>query len=162
LDLIAEFVTLARDRGALALVEGIVMEGTHESVSAEDFLRATAAVARGADVYEAQMPTHMGADDVSITALASEMSAVIPCPWVVLSNGVPAARFPSALTAACRGGASGFLAGRAVWGPAAADEVAALDGPCRSALHELRLVAALEARPWWKAVPGDARPGVAR
>jgi sulfofructosephosphate aldolase len=36
-------------------------------------------------------------------------------PWVVLSQGVPQDEFPAAVEAACRGGASGFLAGRALW-----------------------------------------------
>jgi sulfofructosephosphate aldolase len=34
---------------------------------------------------------------------------------VVLSNGTPRDRFDDAVIAACRGGASGFLAGRALW-----------------------------------------------
>jgi sulfofructosephosphate aldolase len=36
-------------------------------------------------------------------------------PWVVLSQGVPPDEFPLAVEHACRGGASGFLAGRALW-----------------------------------------------
>ena len=40
---------------------------------------------------------------------------MLPCPWVVLSQGVDPARYPRAVEAACRGGASGMLAGRAVW-----------------------------------------------
>ena len=36
-------------------------------------------------------------------------------PWVVLSQGVAADDFPAAVEASCKGGASGFLAGRALW-----------------------------------------------
>jgi sulfofructosephosphate aldolase len=36
-------------------------------------------------------------------------------PWVVLSQGVPQDEFPAAVETACRGGARGFLAGRALW-----------------------------------------------
>jgi sulfofructosephosphate aldolase len=43
------------------------------------------------------------------------VTAALPCPWVVLSQGVDAQRFPAAVEAACRGGAAGFLAGRAIW-----------------------------------------------
>ena len=71
-------------------------------------------------------------------------------PWVVLSQGVDRPAFLPAVEAACRAGASGFLAGRALW----SDVVAADDVP--SALRELsvpRLEALIEvvdreARPW--------------
>lgn len=34
---------------------------------------------------------------------------------MILSSGVDAARFPEAVRIACNAGASGFLAGRAIW-----------------------------------------------
>ena len=48
-------------------------------------------------------------------ALCREITDVLPVPWVVLSQGVPPDEFPLAVEDACRGGASGFLAGRALW-----------------------------------------------
>jgi sulfofructosephosphate aldolase len=39
----------------------------------------------------------------------------LDCPWVVLSSGVEHNDFPAAVEAACRAGASGILAGRALW-----------------------------------------------
>ncbi len=40
----------------------------------------------------------------------------------MLSNGVELSSFPEAVTEARRGGASGFLAGRAIWADAVAED----------------------------------------
>ena len=45
----------------------------------------------------------------------AQITDAVSSPWVVLSSGVPADVFPQAVELACREGASGFLAGRAVW-----------------------------------------------
>ncbi|MBA3852506.1 MAG: hypothetical protein H0X59_09110, partial [Chloroflexi bacterium] len=77
-------------------------------------------------------------------------------PWVVLSAGVPLERFEAAVEAACRGGASGFLAGRAIWSDAIALDglEARLETVSAPRLARLgQLVDAL-ARPWWKATGG--------
>jgi sulfofructosephosphate aldolase len=60
---------------------------------------------------------------VGITAVAARVTAVLDCPWVVLSSGVTADDFPAAVQACEAGGADGFLAGRAIW----ADAVSADD-----------------------------------
>lgn len=83
------------------------------------------------------------------------LGTCIAGPWVVESHGVSAGSFPDAVTAACRAGASGFLAGQALW----ADVVGRAD--LRLALHEvsvprLRRLAQIvdeHARPWAVAVP---------
>jgi sulfofructosephosphate aldolase len=43
------------------------------------------------------------------------MTAIVSGAWVVLSTGVEPAMFPAALTEGIVAGASGFLAGRAIW-----------------------------------------------
>ena len=48
------------------------------------------------------------------TACAA-MTHAVPTPWVVLSSGVDPDDFPRAVEIAVGAGASGFLAGRAVW-----------------------------------------------
>ena len=48
-------------------------------------------------------------------ARAARSTRSLPVPWVVLSQGVDAGRLPARGRGACRGGASGMLAGRAVW-----------------------------------------------
>lgn len=69
----------------------------------------------GADIYKSEVPTHGHGTDAELTDGCKELTDLINGPWVVLSSGVPADRFPDAVRLACRAGASGFLAGRAVW-----------------------------------------------
>jgi len=146
--LVRSFVELAHAAGLTAVVEGIVRGP--EGVSADAFLRATTAMAAGADLYKAQAPIFAGTHDAGITSLASDISAAIACPWVVLSTGVAEERFPDAVGAACRGGASGFLAGRGIWGSALGteDPGVALRGPALARLGALSAIVAAEARPW--------------
>lgn len=101
-------------------------------------------------LYKAQVPIGGAGDPAEQLAASEALGAAIEGPWVVLSQGVPRDRFLPAVEAACRGGASGFLAGRALW----SDVVGVDDVP--SALRRLavprleRLVEVVdrEARPW--------------
>jgi sulfofructosephosphate aldolase len=81
---------------------------------------------------------------------------VLPVPWVVLSQGVDPADFPGAVEASCKGGASGTLAGRAVWTPAVPDDdpTAALRTYSVPRLHELAAIVDADGRPWRE--KGDA------
>ncbi|MBK0419403.1 aldolase [Leucobacter sp. CSA1] len=69
----------------------------------------------GADVYKAEVPFKGRATDSEISEASRALTDSIDGPWVVLSSGVDAERFPEAVRIACTAGASGFLAGRAVW-----------------------------------------------
>jgi sulfofructosephosphate aldolase len=127
---VSAFVAGCRRRGRAALVEGIVRDAADGSPSDPDEHAALALEAAvelatlGADLYKAEVPTLGRADDAAITRHAEQLTAALPCPWVVLSNGTSPARFGDAMLAACRGGASGFLAGRAIWSDAfASDDV---------------------------------------
>jgi sulfofructosephosphate aldolase len=78
----------------------------------------------------------------------------------VLSSGVLAERFPASVQAACQGGASGFLAGRAVW----ADTVGLGDYRSRIRAQSLPRMAALvdivnEYALPWRTRPSDRRTG---
>jgi sulfofructosephosphate aldolase len=124
------FVDGCRRHGRPAIVEGIVRapDGRPLAPDAHVDLVIEAAVelaGYGADLYKAEVPTLGAADDETITAAAQRLTSAIPCPWVVLSNGTSADRYRGAMLAACRGGAAGFLAGRAIWTASlAADDVA--------------------------------------
>lgn len=64
----------------------------------------------------AQLPDPQGPDSAEAQALFDAMgSACAGVPWVLLSAGGSMRQFEHALVYACRAGASGFLAGRAVW-----------------------------------------------
>jgi sulfofructosephosphate aldolase len=118
------FVAGCRRREKAALIEGIVRDPDDASPADADdhaalVLEAAVELAGlGADLYKAEVPTLGRADDAAIERHAARLTEALPCPWVVLSNGTAAERFPGATVAACRGGASGFLAGRAIWSDA--------------------------------------------
>lgn len=129
------FVRLAADAGLASVVEGVVRP-TGDGAG-WDRERAIVDAARrlggsGPELYKAEVPFHGDADASAIADVASAITAALPCPWVVLSQGVDPARFPTSVEAACRGGASGFLAGRAIW----TDAIRAA-GDTRGALREI-------------------------
>lgn len=117
---VTAFVDACRRRGRPAILEGIVRleggatldPGGHASLVREAAVELTSF---GPDLYKAEVPTLGAADDEAIESASAELTAAIRCPWVVLSNGTSPERFDAATVAACRGGASGFLAGRAIW-----------------------------------------------
>jgi sulfofructosephosphate aldolase len=69
----------------------------------------------GFDLYKGEVPLHGKADAVQLREACRPIDDVVASPWVVLSSGVDADDFPAAVSAAVLAGASGFLAGRAVW-----------------------------------------------
>ena len=73
-------------------------------------------------------------------------------PWVLLSAGVDFEQFKPQVQVACACGASGFLAGRAIWKEAAAMSTAEratfLQDVARDRLRQLLVIAAADARPW--------------
>lgn len=153
LALVASFIELAHQHSLIAVVEGILRAGETEPASSAALVEAAARLSMGADIYKAQVPIHRGDQAGEVEALSRDLSAAIECPWVVLSAGVPADRFAEFVAASCRGGASGFLAGRAVWGASIRDRDQG--GHLRThALPRLRELAAIvdaEARPWREA-----------
>ena len=108
----------------------------------------------GADVLKLEFPLDIKfnqerAEWHEACAAVSEASAA---PWVLLSAGVDFEQFKPQAQVACERGASGFLAGRAIWKEAAAMSGAAradfLEDTARHRLRELLDIAASEARPW--------------
>ena len=106
------FVELAERQGLLSVLEPVVRHEDREWAIVE------AARELGAvrpSLYKCQVPFEGKGDPDEITRRAREIDAALPVPWVVLSQGVAADDFPAAVEASCKGGASGFLAGRALW-----------------------------------------------
>jgi sulfofructosephosphate aldolase len=153
--LVREFIELAHGMDLLALVECIVQRNPDGSLpSADEYLGAARELSRGADIYKAQVPIHSGEDDASIEQLARAVTATIACPWVVLSTGITPDDFPRTVTASCRGGASGFLAGRAIWGPSihAGDTDDHLEEVAVAQLAQLARIVDANGRPWNEAL----------
>jgi sulfofructosephosphate aldolase len=110
LELARRFVELARSHAVLSVLEGIVRAEDRETAIVEA-ARELSSV--GPSLYKVEVPFRGRGGDVE--AACRELDAAVPVPWVVLSNGVELQDFPAAVEAACRAGASGFLAGRAIW-----------------------------------------------
>lgn len=73
--------------------------------------------ALGIDLYKAEFPIVPGPDMDEDEALryCQELTKASEVPWVVLSAGVDFNIFTRVVEVACKGGASGFIAGRAIW-----------------------------------------------
>jgi tagatose-1,6-bisphosphate aldolase len=71
----------------------------------------------GVDVLKAEFPLDIQTqqDEKVWEAACRELSEAIAIPWVLLSAGVDFDTFTRQVRAACKGGASGYLAGRAIW-----------------------------------------------
>jgi sulfofructosephosphate aldolase len=146
-DTARRFVALAREHGLLSVLEPVVRAERREEAIVE---AARELGASGCDLYKCEVPTHgEGADD-EITEWSRRIDEAVPCPWVVLSQGVAPARYPGAVAAACRGGASGMLAGRAVWTATlpADDPTELLREHSVPRLQELAAIVDEHGRPW--------------
>ena len=154
-DVVLAFLERCRAHGRPAIVEGVVRRAPDVAAGTWDHPGAVLACAEelgglGPDLYKAEVPTLGAGTDDEITAHSEWLTGVLRCPWVVLSNGTPRDRFDDAVVAACRGGASGFLAGRALWTAALGEadpprHLAEVGAPRLRALGE-RVDAV--ARPW--------------
>jgi tagatose 1,6-diphosphate aldolase len=78
--------------------------------------------AYGVDIFKlesplpaAMLPSPDAPAAAAVQNLFDELGQAAGRPWVMLSAGATAEAFERALTFACRAGASGFLAGRAIW-----------------------------------------------
>lgn len=80
------------------------------------------------------------------------VSKVSPCPWAVLSAGVNFDVFTRQVEVACKSGASGYIAGRAVWkeGIPLSDKerIKWLDSVAMKRLNTLNEIAVQHAVPW--------------
>jgi len=122
--MVERFVQRCRAAGLLSIVEPVSRppasgSGTSATTGWDWDAGVLAAAeelgSRGADLYKAEVPLHgLGSDD-EIRRRCAKLTDLIGSPWVVLSSGVPEDTFAKAVTLACCEGASGFLAGRAVW-----------------------------------------------
>ena len=164
-EMVARFVERCKSLSVLSVLEGIVRMPAPSTQESTDSINAAILATAGElggfapDLYKGQVPTLGRGTADEIERLSREMTSALRCPWVVLSGGVAHDRFPMAVEAACRGGASGFLAGRGVWGPSLREEQTeeALRVDATARLQELVAVVDRCARPWFE-VPGLVVP----
>jgi sulfofructosephosphate aldolase len=122
---LTQFIDLAHRAGVVSLLEGIVrMPNDEPFPDAKSHGEAVLAAAKelsafGPDIYKAEVPGYRKGDLSAVEGYSKQLTALLDCPWVVLSSGVDALDFPEAVRLAVAGGAGGFLAGRAIWADAA-------------------------------------------
>ncbi|EGF1965473.1 sulfofructosephosphate aldolase [Salmonella enterica] len=118
LNMVKEFNELCHSNGLLSIIEPVVRPPR----CGDKFDREQAIIDAakelgdsGADLYKVEMPLYgKGARSDLLTA-SQRLNGHINMPWVILSSGVDEKLFPRAVRVAMEAGASGFLAGRAVW-----------------------------------------------
>lgn len=116
--MVQDFVARCRQAGLLSIIEPVSRkprDGRPWDVN--DGIQAAAEELGdlGADLYKAEVPLHGKGGERAVREASARLTRTIRGPWVVLSSGVTPDDFPQAVEWACREGASGFLAGRAVW-----------------------------------------------
>lgn len=155
-ELAARFIEVARERGLLSVLEPVVRAAPGETeFDAEAAIREAARElsALHPDLYKAQVPLAGTGDDAAQRAASAALNACMTGPWVVLSQGVERDRFAGAVRAACLEGASGFLAGRALWSDVVGSDTLRDDLRVRAVdrLRALGDVVDASARPWQEA-----------
>lgn len=117
-EMVKEFVEQCRAAGLISIIEPLSRKplGGGEFDWDKGVIEAAKELGSlGADLYKAEIPFHGQASESQVRAACAEITRAVDGPWVVLSSGVPEDIFPTAVRWACLEGASGFLAGRAVW-----------------------------------------------
>jgi sulfofructosephosphate aldolase len=147
------FVEVCRRAGLLSVLEPVAVaaHGQHDFDLDAAILDAAAALGPAdPSLYKAQVPRRGRGEANELVAACERLDRRLDRPWVVLSNGVLAADFPSAVEAACRAGASGMLAGRALWRDAiaTADPATALRTRSADRLKRLAETVDRHGRPW--------------
>lgn len=118
LDMVAKFVAKCRSAGLVSIIEPVVRPPRRHAEFDKEACILQAAKELGeteADIYKVEMPFGGKGSYQQLVDATARLNDLIKMPWVILSSGVAADLFPRAVRAAMQSGASGFLAGRAVW-----------------------------------------------
>jgi len=112
--------------------------------------------AQPVDVLKAEFPADIDfeQDEQKLLKLCQELDKASRLPWVLLSAGVDFGSFRKQVEIACKAGASGFLAGRALWqeGARIGSRQERIEFFCNTAavrLKELAEIADRYGRPWY-------------
>lgn len=115
------------------------------------------------DMLKSEFPSDLryNQDKAKLIDICHQLDASSQVPWVVLSAGVSFEVFCQQVEIACRGGASGFLAGRAIWQEAmniddSKERAKILKTLGVERLKKLTEIAAKHAVPWYKKLGLDS------
>jgi sulfofructosephosphate aldolase len=115
---VKDFISRCKKANLLSLIEPVsrkARDGRNWDLNVGIFEAAKELGNLGADLYKAEVPLYGKGGEVAVRTECAKLTQIIAGPWVVLSSGVAPDDFPLAVEWACKEGASGFLAGRAVW-----------------------------------------------
>ncbi len=118
LAMVDDFVLRCRSAGLISIIEPVsrqARDGRQFDLHAGIIEAARELGHCGCDLYKAEVPMHGKGSEADVRGQCAELTRLIDGPWVVLSSGVDPDAYPTAVEWACKEGASGFLAGRAVW-----------------------------------------------
>ena len=116
--MVDDFIARCRRAGLVSIIEPVTRRPRESGAWDREAAIVSAAAElgrRGADLYKGEVPLFGTGPEAAIRAACAAVTRHVGSPWVVLSSGVPQDAFPQAVEWACREGASGFLAGRAIW-----------------------------------------------
>lgn len=118
LAMVDDFVQRCRSAGLVSIIEPVVRPPRRGWVFDRESAIVAAAAELGstaADLYKVEMPMGGKGSEQELLSACQKLNDQMNMPWVILSSGVEADIFGRAVRIAMKGGASGFLAGRAVW-----------------------------------------------
>ncbi|MBM7355312.1 sulfofructosephosphate aldolase [Lelliottia amnigena] len=118
LEMVRNFNQLCHANGLLSIIEPVVRPPRRGDVFDREQAIIEAAKElgdSGADLYKVEMPLYGKGTQQALLNASKKLNEQINMPWVILSSGVDEKLFPRAVSVAMQAGASGFLAGRAVW-----------------------------------------------
>lgn len=118
IEMVHEFLAICGAAGVASIVEPVSrapLDGRDWDWNEGVLAAAEELGSLGADLYKGEVPYRGVASEEELRSAYAEMNRSIDGEWVVLSSGVDQETFPPAVRIACEEGASGFLAGRAVW-----------------------------------------------
>ena len=158
--LVIAAVAACHEAGLPLIVEPLVYRWSTESPAAyaEAYRRLVVSAAGrlqplGADLLKVPFPVHdLAADpDAGPDACRALSEACRETPWVLLGAGTDTETFLDQVRLAGSAGASGFLVGRGIWGPALAEDPNEVErvarAVCRPAFERCRQAGELFARP---------------
>lgn len=172
---VADLAAACRQQQLPLVIEPIwyPLAGEDPADAATERRRAAAIVAAaaefallGADILKVQFPGSLRspAHRASAADAARELDGSLGVPWVLLSEGAGFDDFAVQMDICARAGASGYIAGRAVWGDAVGDlpearRLAALAEAGRR-LDTLNQIVRAHGRPWAERVSPHAVAGL--
>jgi tagatose 1,6-diphosphate aldolase len=108
------------------------------------------------DILKSEFPADISyeEDESRLKTYCQQLTEVSRLPWVLLSAGIDYERFKKEVEIACRAGASGFMAGRALWQEATrassqAERLSFFENQTVARFKELARIADNWAAPWY-------------